>query len=118
MTRTRWVGVGLLILWAAGSAGVEAHTHLLSSVPRDGSRLAAAPASITLEFSEAARLTALWVERAGGEKQRMRPSLQEARTRITIALPALTPGDYVISWRVVGADGHVLPGRLRFTLGR
>jgi methionine-rich copper-binding protein CopC len=33
-----------------------------------------------------------------------------------VALPRLAPGRYVLSWRVVGRDGHVVPGELHFTL--
>ncbi len=87
-------------------------------MPREASHLAAAPASVTLKFSEAARLTALWIGKAGGERQRLTPLPAEADQRVTVALPKLTPGDYIISWRVVGADGHVVPGRIRFTLDR
>ncbi len=118
MRRTPPAAAGLLILWVAGSPAALAHAHLEASTPRDGSHLTAAPASVTLEFSEAARLTALWIERAGGEKQRLKPLPEQAQARITVALPRLAPGDYLISWRVVGDDGHVVPGRVRFTLGR
>ena len=75
----------------------------------------AAPASLVLEFSEAARLTALWIEKQGGDKKKLAPP-QESQSRITVTLPPLAPGDYVVSWRVQGADGHVVPGQLHFTL--
>jgi methionine-rich copper-binding protein CopC len=103
---------------AAGGTRAEAHAHLEASVPRDGSHVAAAPASVTLQFSEPARLTALWIEKAGGERQRLTRLSPRTDTNVTVALPRLTPGDYLISWRAVGADGHVVPGKVRFTLDR
>ena len=105
-------------IWAAISLRAEAHAHLQASVPRDGTHLAAAPASVSLQFSEPARLTALWIEKAGGERQRLTPPSAKADTHVTVALPKLTPGEYLIGWRAIGADGHVVPGKVRFTLDR
>jgi copper transport protein len=94
-----------------------AHAHLLRAVPADGSVLQAAPARVVLTFSEAARLTALWVAPLGGTRQRIAPLPTDAAAEISVALPPLVPGRYVLSWRVVGSDGHVVPGELHFTLG-
>jgi len=33
---------------------------------------------------------------------------------LTLSEPA--PGTYVVSWRAASADGHVMPGRIRFTV--
>jgi methionine-rich copper-binding protein CopC len=95
-----------------------AHAHLERSTPTDGSVLSAAPAELVLSFSEAAQLTALAIEKQGGAKQKIAPLPQQPQTRIVVPLPALTPGSYLVTWRVVGADGHVVPGQIRFTLGR
>ena len=97
---------------------VLAHAHLEQAQPADGSVLSSAPADLVLRFSEKARLTALWIRHDGGARQKVTPLPGEAQTRITVALPALTPGSYVISWRLVSADGHVVPGQIRFTLSR
>ena len=112
----RSLGGWLLALSMATTSGALAHAHLKTSVPSDGSILGAAPSELVLEFSEAARLTALWIERSGAEKQKVSPLPQEPRTRIAVPLVKLAPGDYVVSWRVLGADGHVVPGKIRFTL--
>jgi methionine-rich copper-binding protein CopC len=108
----------LLVGWVAGTTGAQAHAHLQASIPRDGSTLGTAPAALVLEFSEAARLTALWIEKSGGEKQKLTPLPPEPQSRIAVPLPNLAPGDYVISWRILGGDGHVVPGKIRFTLSR
>jgi methionine-rich copper-binding protein CopC len=34
----------------------------------------------------------------------------------TIPLPTLTPGAYMISWRTMSHDGHVMPGAVHFTV--
>jgi methionine-rich copper-binding protein CopC len=115
MKGTRLAG-GCLLLFAA--TWVAAHAHLERSTPADGSVLSAAPAQLVLQFSEAAQLATLSIERNGGEKQKVTTLPETAQLRIVIALPALPPGDYVVSWRVVGVDGHVVPGRIHFTVNR
>ena len=102
----------LLLLWAAA---VAAHARLQSATPREGSRLAEAPGTLVLRFSESARLTALWIERRGDEKQKLAPPTA-AMSEITVTLPKLEPGDYEVTWRVQGNDGHVVPGRLHFSV--
>ena len=108
----------LLVGWVAGTAGAQAHAHLQASIPGDGSTLDTAPAALVLQFSEAARLTALWIEKSGGEKQKLTPLPPQPQSQITLPLPNLAPGDYVVSWRVLGGDGHVVSGKIRFTLSR
>ncbi|HYC10767.1 MAG TPA: copper resistance CopC family protein [Steroidobacteraceae bacterium] len=108
--------LGGLLLWLAATCAV-AHAHLQQSTPADGSVLSAAPAQLVLHFSEAARLTALWLE-SGAARQAVGPLPQAAQPIIVVPLPALSPGRYVVSFRVVGADGHVVPGEIRFTFNR
>ena len=107
---------GCLLLIAA--ACVEAHAHLERSTPADGSVLSAAPAQLVLQFSELAQLATLSIESSGGARQAVTALPGTAQSRIVIALPPLPPGDYVISWRAVGVDGHVVPGRIHFTVNR
>ena len=118
MKSVRSLSGWLLVGWVAGAAAVQAHTHLQASIPRDGATLGTAPAALVLQFSEAARLTALWIEKSGGEKQKLQPLPPEPQSRIEVPLPKLAPGEYVVSWRGLGGDGHVAPGKIRFTLSR
>jgi methionine-rich copper-binding protein CopC len=118
MRSVRSLSGWLLVGWVAGTAGAQAHAHLQASIPRDGSTLGTAPAALVLQFSEVARLTALWIEKSGGEKHKLAPLPPQPQTRIAVPLPRLDPGEYVVSWRVLGGDGHVVPGKIRFTLSR
>ena len=106
------VAGGLLL---AVCAIAQAHTHLLKSIPADGHVVATAPGTVVLTFSEAARLTAAWIQKEEGARTRLATPETTAR-EVTIALPALPPGTYVVSWRAASADGHVMPGRIRFTV--
>ena len=67
-----------------------------------------------LDFSEAARLTSVTLEKNGSAKQKVAPLPQQAQTHVVVALPALLPGRYLISWRSVAADGHIVPGQIHF----
>jgi methionine-rich copper-binding protein CopC len=69
-----------------------------------------------LNFSEAARLTVLSIQKDSEPKQDLKPLPTAAAQQISIPLPALTPGTYSVSWRAVSDDGHVMPGTLHCTL--
>jgi len=100
----------------AASACIQAHAQLQRATPADGSVLSRAPTELVLSFSEAAQLTALSIEKEGGAKQKLGSLPQKPQTTISVALPQLAAGRYVVSWRAVGADGHVVPGQIHFTL--
>jgi methionine-rich copper-binding protein CopC len=94
----------------------HAHAHLTSSVPADASTLSTSPPRLVLNFSEAAVLTAASIQRAGGAVRKLVPLPTKAAVRVTFALPALAPGEYTVSWRALSADGHIMPGRMHFTI--
>ena len=112
-----WVLRGLLMAGALLSGTpAQAHAHLQTAVPADGSVINAPPATVVLSFSEPARLTALWIQKNGGPKQKVGSLPSEPARQISVAMPHLAPGSYVVSWRLVGQDSHVVPGQIRFTL--
>ena len=110
----------LRALWLCGFALLpalgQAHAHLLHAVPAEGAVLRAAPARVTLTFSEPARLTVLWIAPENGAPRKIAPLPADAAPEISVALPPLGPGRYVLTWRVIGHDGHVVPGALHFSL--
>ena len=105
---------GLVLMTFAGTA--SAHAHLEKSSPADGSVLTTSPPSIVLSFSEAARLTALSIQRGDEAKQNLKPLPTNAARQISVPLPPLKPGTYSLTWRVLSDDGHMMSGTLRFTL--
>jgi len=97
-------------------AVAHAHAHLKMSTPADASVVSVSPPSIVLKFSEAARLTAAWIQKDDGPKQKLTPLPDKPAVEVSMALPALEPGVYVVSWRALSDDGHVVPGQIHFTL--
>jgi methionine-rich copper-binding protein CopC len=105
-------------LLVVASTCAQAHAHLQQATPADGSVLDAAPAQLVLHFSEAAQLTTLSIAKDGGAQQKLAPLPEKPQATIVVALPALTAGHYVVTWRAVSADGHLVPGQIHFTLAR
>jgi methionine-rich copper-binding protein CopC len=98
------------------SALAQAHTHLKAAQPAEGSVLTAPPANIVLTFSEAARLTALTLQKDGGAEEKLAPLPTAAAAEASVPAGKLAPGKYVLSYRVVSADNHIMAGKIHFTL--
>jgi methionine-rich copper-binding protein CopC len=94
-----------------------AHTHLVKSVPAQGSTVAVAPAKFVLTFAEPAKLTTLSLQKDAEPAQKIGPLPTTPAAEISIPAPQLSPGKYVLSWRAVSNDGHVMPGKVTFTVG-
>ena len=112
MSVTKWIAASALLLLVATA---HAHAHLTAADPPDGSN-GKAPEHIVLSFSEAARVTAMTLQRDGEEPRKLTALPAEKAARITVPLPKLLPGSYTLRWRVVGEDSHVVPGTVHFTV--
>jgi methionine-rich copper-binding protein CopC len=111
----RWRRVACAVALLFGSGAALAHAHLRASTPAAGAQLTVAPAALTLEFSEPAQLTALSIAKAGEAPLKLAPPSAPA-SHVSIALPALTPGTWTVTYRALSADGHLVPGTVSFTL--
>jgi methionine-rich copper-binding protein CopC len=94
----------------------SAHAHLKKSSPADNSVITTSPSNLVLDFSEAARLTALSIQKGSEPEQKLKPLPTTAAQQISVPLPPLTPGTYSVIWRVLSDDGHMMSGALHFTL--
>jgi methionine-rich copper-binding protein CopC len=109
--------VAIAWLLLTGSSYALAHAHLTQSSPAEGAHLSSAPAVLELHFSEGAQLTALWIQKTGSTRQKLAPLPQKSQDQITVGLPPLGAGEYLVTWRVLASDGHIGQGQLRFTIG-
>jgi methionine-rich copper-binding protein CopC len=113
MTRSKWLPA--ILLAALTPLAAQAHSHLKESTPAEGSTVKA-PESIMLMFSEAAKVTALTIQKDGDKEQKLSPLPTEASAHVMVPAPKLMPGKYTVSYRVVSDDGHVMGGKLHFTV--
>lgn len=101
--------------WAAPAS---AHATLVSTDPAEGAVLATAPGEVTFTFDESVQLVpdGLLAFDASGDPVGIDASA--SGEVVTGDLPGdLDDGTYVITWRVVSADGHPIAGSLTFHVG-
>ena len=102
---------------ALGISVAHAHATLKTSTPADGASLPASPQNVTLTFSEPVKVTMLQLQKVGGDKQDLKPLPTKADATITVTAPTLAIGQYMVSWRVLSDDGHVMTGQVAFGVG-
>jgi methionine-rich copper-binding protein CopC len=96
----------------------QAHAVLVSVTPADNSTVSRAPGRVMLVFDENIRAPSKIVV-SGPSGQRVdRGSTSVVDNRVSVAIrlqPRLTDvGRYVVGYRVVSADGHVVSGQRSF----
>jgi len=110
------MAVGMLCMPAAASA----HAMLERSSPVVGSSVHAAPAAISLRFSEAiepALCTISLVRSDGAVVALAAPTVAERGTVLVATVrSAMTMGTYRVHWRVVSVDTHVTQGDFSFRI--
>ena len=110
----RVLAAALLLALAAG--GARAHAQLQASDPAADAVLEAAPAELTLTFSEpVAPLVLRWIAPGGAETE---VAARTAGQMLAVTPPPkLEPGTHLLSWRVVSTDGHPIGGTFAFSIG-
>jgi copper transport protein len=104
-----------LLLMLAQAPEACAHASLVRAEPADGAVLAQPPATLQLTFNETVSPLVLRLIGPGGEV--ISPAVKAENTTVTLMPPRLRQGSYVLSWRVISADGHPVGGSLLFSVG-
>ncbi len=109
----------------------NAHSPLSSSSPKDGESLDVPPVQIVMEFKSPVKLIKVVLKKSrskqansflgglfGGDDGESVPLgksfLMSIKNRQIVPLPSLGEGNYLLSWRAIGEDGHVIKGELTF----
>jgi len=114
-----FVAVGLAAL-ALGPAAALAHAVLVKSVPAQRATLAESPPRVELWFNE--RLEPAYSKASVTTEAGVQVDLRDVAVsaedprRLSLSLPALVPGRYTVSFRVLSVDGHVVESKLTFTV--
>jgi len=103
-----------------------AHARLLKSVPAKQTEVAVAPTQIDLWFNELLddgfNSLEVYPSSQIGEKKHTdftaeKPCVDSNdKTHLFAKLKPLSPGEYIVEWRVLSRDGHSAPGRLTFKI--
>ncbi|MET3817401.1 methionine-rich copper-binding protein CopC [Burkholderia sp. PvR073] len=109
-----------IVLAATVSSAAFAHAHVASSDPAANAALAAAPAAVTIAFTEPlepAFSSIVVVDGAGKPVSDGQAKVDAAnRKRMTVPLTALGAGTYTVKWVAVAADGHRTQGMYGFSV--
>jgi methionine-rich copper-binding protein CopC len=93
------------------------HAKLVSSSPASGAQVTESPKSLTLLFSEEAKLAALKLTAAGAEISVPIDKAAPSAKTVVVPLTTLAPGTYEVHWTAIATDdGHVTRGSFQFTL--
>ena len=97
-----------------------AHAYLVKSVPAQRATLYRAPAKIQLWFNERLepRYSSFTISEADGKLiESIRSSVDDDDAKlISATIKALPPGRYLIKFRVLSVDGHVVQDQFPFTI--
>lgn len=115
-----WVAAAFL-LWLVLAPPTYAHAVPVTSNPRPNSILETAPPEISIQFSEPAvlNLSRITVLTQAGQEMATGPLTTSAdNTTLSVSLPPLNNGTYLVSWQVLSAvDGHTTSGTFSFGVG-
>lgn len=105
-----------LALFAAAIAALctdaIAHSTVKSTMPASGAILSESPATVSIEFNEAARLTAVVAASADGDERKLTFEPVSSATSFTILAPRLAPGRNEVRWTALSKDGHPIKGTI------
>jgi copper transport protein len=104
-----------LLLAAAQASQAFAHASLVRAEPADGAVLAKPPPTLRLTFNEPVSPLVIRLIAPSGEV--ISPEVAAENNTVALTPPRLGQGSYVLSWRVISADGHPVGGSLVFSVG-
>lgn len=121
----RWIPrllaiIGAVFFFLAGTPQLaQAHNTFNDSVPRDGEVLAVAPTTWTAIFDKPVPLASASGEvvNANGVRVALAAPRQGSTDKeIVFDLPPDLSGNVTARWRLIGTDGHVISGRVSFSI--
>src|SRR5437773_2447474 len=95
----------------------SAHALLLQSDPAPGSLVQAAPAAISLVFSEQVTPAGAGIKVFSPSGSQVAGRVVDAGAVLSASLASAEVGTYVVSWQVLAADTHPSRGAFAFSVG-
>jgi methionine-rich copper-binding protein CopC len=123
MKKTSWavaLSVTIIVCLAAAMPANERHFALSRSAPEAGVSVEA-PSEVRLWFTETpesgtTQIRVVGADEAGVHVADIAQDPEDDRSFAVELHGTLTPGTYTVSWRGMGADGHVVRDEFEFTV--
>ncbi len=120
MKKPRVFAAASMLLFLTSYTLCWAHAIVIESNPREGAVLKQAPDRVQLRFNVKIEKALTRVTLTKDNKQAIvLPQAdfnQGAPDRLEVPLPPLEPGNYIMRYSVLAADGHATQGVLRFSI--
>jgi copper transport protein len=95
----------------------RAHASLLAAVPADNVTIPDPPQNFQLDFNEPVSPSVMRLIGPDGQAITL-TNARAANKSVTVAAPPMPQrGSYILSWRVISADGHPVGGVVNFAIG-
>lgn len=113
----QWLSALLLLLVAMAPSMAFAHASLVASEPADQSVLSVTPKMLTLTFNEPVEPLTIRLIGSDGRASEI-TQIARSGSALILTIPSEPEkGAYVLSWRMISADGHPVGGAVTFWIG-
>ncbi|TQL75810.1 copper transport protein [Stackebrandtia endophytica] len=112
--------LGGLFLALLAASPAQAHATVVATTPAIDEIVADAPQQVTVEFSEPVSVVAAETGVIGpdGRRADAEPATSDGNVLTYVLTGDLPEGTYLVSYRVISADGHPVPGGFTFSIGK
>jgi methionine-rich copper-binding protein CopC len=112
-------GAFAIVLSVAGATSAVAHSFLVDATPSSKEHVAAPPKTIKLKFGGGVEpsYSKITIETLDGKVLGEGNAAVPGKPReLTANAPELAPGKYIVRYRVLSSDGHIVEGNYEFTV--
>ncbi|MEU8155675.1 copper resistance CopC family protein [Micromonospora sp. NPDC048986] len=109
-------GVAFGVSFLVPATPAAAHNQLTGSNPRDGARVASAPARIELRFLAKPSPTTTKITITGPDNVVAGGTPAFDGSRVRVPFKPAAAGLYIVGYQLASSDGHPVKGEVRFTL--
>jgi len=104
------------IALAVATMPANAGPGLVSANPASHATLARPPERLRLYFSGPTSISGTQIRRSPRAAWPLEPATPGSAAAISLPLPYLMPGNYVVTWQRAGADGHTVQESTTFNV--
>jgi len=110
------LGVAFGVSFLVPATPAAAHNQLTGSDPRDGARVATAPARVELRFLAKPSPTTTKITITGPDNVVAGGTPAFDGSRVRVPFKPAAAGLYIVGYQLASSDGHPVKGEVRFTL--